>query len=156
MENALKVACEVPINIVIVCFDAIKLHEDLVGNELKGYPEFYLGDSVTPEYALIEIQLIKMQKKINVDAKFFQTQAIYDIDNMREFRKLTRHMNCKVLAGIVPLKSAGMAKFMTVNEVDIDNFIKAKGAIYSGVSVLIESLGMDFNVIDKGIYSWWN
>ena len=97
-----------------------------------------------------------MQKKINVDAKFFQTQAIYDIDNMREFRKLTRHMNCKVLAGIVPLKSAGMAKFMTVNEVDIDNFIKAKGAIYSGVSVLIESLGMNFNVIDKGIYSWWN
>ena len=30
MENALKLACEVPINIVKVCFDAIKLHEDLV------------------------------------------------------------------------------------------------------------------------------
>lgn len=30
MENALKVACEVPIDIVRVCFDAIKLHEDLV------------------------------------------------------------------------------------------------------------------------------
>ena len=38
---------------------------------------------------------------------------------------------------------------ITVNEVDIDNFIRAKGAIYSGVSVLIESLGMDFSVIDK-------
>ncbi|MBQ6631392.1 MAG: DUF4445 domain-containing protein, partial [Romboutsia sp.] len=38
---------------------------------------------------------------------------------------------------------------ITVNEVDIDNFIKAKGAIYSGASVLIESLGMDFSVIDK-------
>ena len=30
MENALKVACEVPINIVRVCYDAIKLHENLV------------------------------------------------------------------------------------------------------------------------------
>ena len=30
MENALKVACEAPINIVRMCFDAIKLHEDLV------------------------------------------------------------------------------------------------------------------------------
>lgn len=30
MEKALKVACEVPINIVRVCYDAIKLHEDLV------------------------------------------------------------------------------------------------------------------------------
>ncbi len=38
---------------------------------------------------------------------------------------------------------------ITVNEVDIDNFIKAKGAIYSGAAVLIESLGMDFSVIDK-------
>ena len=38
---------------------------------------------------------------------------------------------------------------ITVNEVDIDNFIRAKGAIYSGVAVLIESLGMDFSVIDK-------
>ena len=38
---------------------------------------------------------------------------------------------------------------ITINEVDIDNFIKAKGAIYSGASVLIESLGMDFSAIDK-------
>ncbi|MBN8048629.1 DUF4445 domain-containing protein [Paraclostridium bifermentans] len=38
---------------------------------------------------------------------------------------------------------------ISVNEVDIDNFIRAKGAIYSGASILIESLGMDFSVIDK-------
>jgi uncharacterized 2Fe-2S/4Fe-4S cluster protein (DUF4445 family) len=38
---------------------------------------------------------------------------------------------------------------ITVNEVDIDNFIRTKGAIYSGASTLIESLGMDFSVIDK-------
>ena len=38
---------------------------------------------------------------------------------------------------------------ITVTEVDIDNFIKAKGAIYSGAATLIESLGMDFSIIDK-------
>lgn len=38
---------------------------------------------------------------------------------------------------------------LVINEVDIDNFIRAKGAIYSGAAVLIESLGMDFDVIDK-------
>lgn len=38
---------------------------------------------------------------------------------------------------------------LIVNEVDIDNFIRAKGAIYSGAATLIESLGMDFSVIDK-------
>ena len=38
---------------------------------------------------------------------------------------------------------------ITVNEVDIDNFIRAKGAIYSGATTLIESLGMDFSAVDK-------
>lgn len=43
----------------------------------------------------------------------------------------------------------GLENDLIVNEVDIDNFIRAKGAIYSGASVLLESLGMDFEVIDK-------
>lgn len=38
---------------------------------------------------------------------------------------------------------------ITITEVDIDNFIRAKGAVYSGASTLIKSLGMDFSVIDK-------
>ncbi|SNT00046.1 Uncharacterized 2Fe-2 and 4Fe-4S clusters-containing protein, contains DUF4445 domain [Anaerovirgula multivorans] len=38
---------------------------------------------------------------------------------------------------------------ITITEIDIDNFIKAKGAVYSGVSTLINSLGMDLSIIDK-------
>ncbi len=96
---------------------AQKLSEgtDMVGNKLKGSPNFYLGASVTPRYTPIEIQILKMQKKINAGAKFFQTQAVYDIDTMREFRKYTKDMNTKVLVGIIPLKSPGMAKFMNAN-----------------------------------------
>lgn len=89
--------------------------KDMVGNELKGSPEFYLGASVTPRYAPIEIQLLKMKKKINAGAKFFQTQAVFDIDTMRAFREHTKDMDTKVLAGIIPLKSPGMAKFMNAN-----------------------------------------
>lgn len=89
--------------------------KDMVGNELKGSPEFYLGASVTPRYAPIEIQLLKMKKKINAGAKFFQTQAVFDIDTMRAFREHTKDMNTNVLAGIIPLKSPGMAKFMNAN-----------------------------------------
>lgn len=88
---------------------------DSVGLELKGKTNFFLGACVTPEYNPIEVQLLKMQKKINAGAKFFQTQAVYDIDHMRKFRELTKDMDCKILAGIVPLKSPGMAKFMTAN-----------------------------------------
>ena len=88
---------------------------DSVGLELQGKTDFYLGACVTPEYDPIEVQLLKMQKKINAGAKFFQTQAVYDIEHMRKFRELTKDMDCKILAGIVPLKSPGMAKFMTAN-----------------------------------------
>lgn len=88
---------------------------DSVGLELKGKTDFYLGACVTPEYDPIDVQLLKMKKKIVAGAKFFQTQAVYDIEHMRKFRELTKDMDCKILAGIVPLKSPGMAKFMTAN-----------------------------------------
>ena len=88
---------------------------DSVGLELKGKTNFYLGACVTPEYDPIDVQLLKMKKKIAAGAKFFQTQAVYDIEHMRKFRELTKDMDCKILAGIVPLKSPGMAKFMTAN-----------------------------------------
>ena len=89
--------------------------KDLVGNTLKGSPDFYLGASVTPKYTPLELQIIKMQKKINAGAKFFQTQGVYDLETMREFRKATKDLDCKILAGIIPLKSPGMAKFMNAN-----------------------------------------
>lgn len=88
---------------------------DSVGLELKGKTDFYLGACVTPEYDPIDVQLLKMKKKIAAGARFFQTQAVYDIEHMRKFRELTKDMDCKILAGIVPLKSPGMAKFMTAN-----------------------------------------
>ena len=88
---------------------------DSVCLELQGKTNFYLGACVTPEYDPIEVQLLKMKKKIAAGAKFFQTQAVYDIEHMRKFRELTKDLDCKILAGIVPLKSPGMAKFMTAN-----------------------------------------
>lgn len=88
---------------------------DSVGLELQGKTDFYLGACVTPEYDPIDVQILKMKKKIAAGAKFFQTQAVYDIEHMRKFRELTKGLDCKILAGIVPLKSPGMAKFMTAN-----------------------------------------
>lgn len=89
--------------------------KDMSGNDLKGTPVFYLGACVTPRYEPIELQVMKMEKKIRAGARFVQTQAVFDIETMRNFRNLTKDLNCKVLAGIIPLKSAGMAKFMNKN-----------------------------------------
>jgi len=88
---------------------------DLGDNELDGAIKFCAGAIVTPEAQPIEPQLIKFEKKIEAGAEFFQTQAIYDLDNFSKFMQHARQFPVKVLAGIVLLASARMAKYMTEN-----------------------------------------
>lgn len=89
--------------------------KDLSGNSLNKAPEFYLGASVTPHYEPIELQILKMEKKAKAGAKFFQTQAIYDIKDIERLKEMTQHLDVKILAGIIPLKSPGMAEYMNKN-----------------------------------------
>ena len=56
-----------------------------------------------------------MQKKIDAGAKFFQTQAIYDIELFKRFLDMAGSLKTTIIAGIVLLKSAGMAKYMNKN-----------------------------------------
>jgi len=89
--------------------------QDMGGNSLDGPVEFCVGAIVTPEARPIEPQLIKFEKKVEAGARFFQTQAIYDLDNFSKFMQYARQFSVKVLAGIVLLSSARMAKYMTEN-----------------------------------------
>jgi len=91
---------------------------DMVGNELQGKPHFFPGAVVNPgadTEASFELQLIKMEQKINAGARFFQTQAVYDIDSFAKFMKRVEGFQVPVLAGVIPLKSVGMARFMNKN-----------------------------------------
>jgi len=89
--------------------------KDLGGNDLDGAVEFCAGATVTPEAQPLEPQLIKFEKKIEAGAEFFQTQGIYDLDNFAKFMEHARQFPVKILAGIILLSSARMAKFMTAN-----------------------------------------
>ena len=97
---------------------AIRLMEsgqDMGGNSLDGAVEFCIGAIVTPEAKPIEPQLIKFEKKVEAGAEFFQTQAIYDLENFTKFMQYARQFPVKILAGIILLTSAGMARRMTEN-----------------------------------------
>lgn len=89
--------------------------KDLGGNELEGGVSFCAGAIVTPEADPLEPQLIKFEKKIDAGAEFIQTQAVYDLDKFGEFMKYARRFNVKILAGIILLTSAPMARFMNNN-----------------------------------------
>ncbi|MCM8760810.1 MAG: methylenetetrahydrofolate reductase [Candidatus Omnitrophica bacterium] len=101
--------------------------KDMKGNTLKGAPKFCIGAVVNPGADPLEPEIIKMEKKIEAGAEFFQTQAVYDIDQYKRFLDAIRHLKTTILAGIVLLKSAGMAKFMNKNVAGVfvpENLIK--------------------------------
>ena len=92
--------------------------KDMSGIELKGAPDFLCGAVVNPgadNEAALDLQIMKMEKKIESGAKFFQTQAVYDLDAFEKFMKRIEGLNAKVLVGIILLKSVGMARYMNKN-----------------------------------------
>lgn len=88
---------------------------DMAGNPLDGAVSFCAGAIVTPEADPLEPQKIKFEKKIEAGAEFIQTQAIYELDNFKAFMAYARQFEVKILAGIILLTSAGMARFMNKN-----------------------------------------
>ncbi len=93
----------------------LKEGSDLSGHELDSAPRFCLGAVVNPGSDDLDAQLIKMEKKIEAGAEFFQTQAVYDPDVFENFIKQAGEFEVPIMAGIVPLKSAGMARYMNDN-----------------------------------------
>jgi len=90
--------------------------KDMAGNDLEGRPpEFCLGAAVNPGADPLELQIMKMEKKIEAGAEFFQTQAVYEVDKFANFMQKVKHLKVPVMAGIVFLKSPAMAKFMNAN-----------------------------------------
>lgn len=89
---------------------------DMKGNKLEGRPpKFCLGAVVNPGAEPLEPQIMKMEKKIEAGAEFFQTQGIYDIKVFEEFLSKTKHLKTKILAGVILLKSDSMARYINKN-----------------------------------------
>lgn len=125
--------------------DGLNNGKDMAGNALQGCTNFFMGAVVTPEANPLKPQMMKFGKKVAAGAKFFQTQAIYDIDKFRDvFMPEARKHPVKIMAGIVVLKSVGMAKFLnnfvpgiTVPE-DLIEELKAAGkekALDTGLTI---------------------
>ncbi|NQT30868.1 MAG: methylenetetrahydrofolate reductase [Deltaproteobacteria bacterium] len=88
---------------------------DIAGHELESVPGLFLGAVVTPAAEPMEPQIIKMKKKTEAGARFFQTQAIYEPEEFEHFMNQVQGFRVPVIAGIVILKSAAMARFMNAN-----------------------------------------
>ncbi len=88
----------------------------LGGDEIKRPPKMFVGAAENPFADPFEIRVIRLGKKIEAGAEFIQTQCIYNIDKFEEWIRQARDRGLTekvyIMAGVTPLKSVGMAKYM--------------------------------------------
>ena len=94
------------------------------GKDVDGPPNMFIGAAANPFADPFKIQVPRLAKKIAAGAQFIQTQCIFNLDKFKEFMKGVRdrglHEKTYILAGITPLKSAGMAKYMATKVAGMD------------------------------------
>ncbi len=86
---------------------------DMAGRRLAGAaPRFCVGAVVNPGADPLEPELIKMEKKLEAGAAFFQTQALFDEKTAERFFRAVAPLKARILVGIVVLRSQKMALHM--------------------------------------------
>ena len=88
---------------------------DMYGNDLRGTPTIFAGAVANPGADDLDIELARMEEKVRMGASFFQTQAVYDAAAFETFMETARGFGVPVLAGMIVLKSARMARFLDAN-----------------------------------------
>jgi len=127
---------------------------DLSGKKLKSKPNFFKGAAVKVECdtsASYELQLIKMKKKVECGAQFFQTMPIFDPDRFIEFieRIKSLNINVPILAGIQLLKSEKMANYMNKYLPGINIPQKIINKLTNADNKLLASLDIASSIINK-------
>ncbi|MCK5097320.1 MAG: methylenetetrahydrofolate reductase [Desulfobacteraceae bacterium] len=88
----------------------------LGGDDIKKPPKMFVGAAANPFADPFEIRVPRLAKKIAAGVEFIQTQCIYNLDKFEEWMRQVvergLHEKVYILAGMTPMKSAGMAKFM--------------------------------------------
>ncbi len=123
------------------------------GEEIKTPPKFFIGAAANPFADPFAIRVPRLAKKAAAGVDFIQTQCIYNMEKFREWMKgvVDRglHEKVKILAGVTPMKSVGMARYMkkSVPGMDVpDEIIKrlqgaGKGnAATEGIKMCVEQI----------------
>lgn len=89
----------------------------LNGEEIDVPPRMFIGAACNPFADPFEFRIHRLATKIAAGADFIQTQCIFNMDKFRDFMKQVvdkgLHERCYILAGVTPMKNAGMANFMS-------------------------------------------
>jgi methylenetetrahydrofolate reductase (NADPH) len=125
----------------------------LGGDPIDRPPQMFVGAAANPFADPFEIRVPRLAKKIAAGAEFIQTQCIYNLEKfeawMAQARDRGLHEKVFILAGVTPLKSAGMARYMKskVPGMDVpDEVVKRMAGVpkdkqaAEGVAICVESI----------------
>lgn len=86
------------------------------GKDIDNPPKMFVGAAANPFADPFELRVMRLAKKVRAGADFIQTQCIYNLDKFEKWMDGVRdrglHEKVYILAGITPMKSAGMARYM--------------------------------------------
>lgn len=127
--------------------------KDMSGFELKDAPRMFIGAAANPFADPFEYRVIRLAKKIDAGADFIQTQCIFNMDRFKKWMTMAREEGLTekvyILGGITPLKSEGMARFMSKKVAGIEmpeEMIKRmagvpkKKAAEEGIKISLETI----------------
>ena len=132
---------------VFICGDEIKNSKKAPVVE----PRIFIGGAANPFGDPFEFRVIRLAKKVNAGVDFIQTQCIYDMERFEKWMKQVRerglHKKVKILAGLTPLKSVGMAKYMrdsvaglTVPDYYLERLSKVEDKAAEGIKICVEQI----------------
>jgi methylenetetrahydrofolate reductase (NADPH) len=86
------------------------------GEKIDGAPKMFIGAAANPFADPFELRVARLAKKVKAGVDFIQTQCIYNLDKFEKWMEGVRdrglHEKVYILAGITPMKSVGMARYM--------------------------------------------
>ncbi len=125
----------------------------LSGDEIKRPPQMFVGAAANPFADPFEIRVPRLAKKIEAGAEFIQTQCIYNLERFEKWVELARDRGLTekvyIMAGVTPMKSAGMAKYMKnrVPGMDVpDEVVKRMSGVpkdkqgEEGITICVETI----------------
>lgn len=128
----------------------------LCGESIEVEPRFFLGAAENPFADPFEYRAARLGKKVAAGADFIQTQIVYNVEKFTRWMEMVRalglHQQVFILAGVAPLKSAGMARYMQKNVPGVevpDELIERMAKADSPEQAREEGINVCVEVINK-------
>ncbi len=124
-------------------------HQFQSGDTFQGELPLFIGAAANPFGDPFEFRVIRLGKKVKAGADFIQTQGVFNVPKFEKFMQMVRDMELDkqvhILAGVIPVKSVGMARYMRdyVAGLDVPDELvtrmeNAKDAKEEGVKICLE------------------